>query len=172
MAWQDPTLSPTQADSLPPIPMGSGMPPMSSYGPMLPSWNKETMDLLVDVEIPKSLMEEGRNKLLFVWYKKILMQLQFGNYTAADQRKFIKDLQYILFLAAQEGNEQIVFEAQLIFVSNLMMSKGRSDKPDGLRERVIWAMSIMKNIFSEEKPKRPDEAKGIFSNLPFVGGNR
>ena len=127
------------------------------------------MDLLVDIEIPPSLMKDGRNTHLIVWSKKILMQFQFGNYTGADQKKLIKDLQYILFLAAQEGNDQIVLESQLIFVANMMLFKGRSDKPDGLRERVIWAMSIMKNIFAEEKPKRPEENKGIL-NLPFGGG--
>ena len=79
----------------------------------------------------------------------------------------IKDLRYILFLAQQEGNEQIVFEEQLLFISNMEISKGRSDKPDGMRERVMWIMQIMKNFFGNEEAKRPEENKGTFK-LPFM----
>jgi hypothetical protein len=170
--WQDPAkpIEYQDEDQLPAIPPQSGgMPPVSSYGPMAPSWNKETMDLLVDIEIPKEILDHGENRKLLVWTKKILMQMQFGNYTAADQKKFIKDLQYIIFLSHQGGKQQIAIEAQLILVANLQLSKGRSDKPDGLRERVLWAMSIMKNIFTEEKAKRPEENRSIL-NLPFGRG--
>ena len=80
----------------------------------------------------------------------------------------VKDLRYIIFISQQEGNEQLVFEEQIMFVSNMMISKGRSDKPDGLRERTMWIMQIMKNIFGEEQAKRPDEAKGLLSGLPFM----
>jgi hypothetical protein len=97
------------------------------------------------------------------------MQLQFGNYTGADQRKMIKALRYIIFLSQQEGNDQIVFEEQLLFISNLLISKGRSDKPDGLRERTAWIMTMVKNIFQTDDPKRPEENKGTF-NIPFLGG--
>jgi hypothetical protein len=147
--------------------MSSGLPPMSSYGPAPPTWTAETMKLLVNIEIPKEIMNQGSNKNLIVWYKEALMQLQFGNYTAADQRRMIKHLRYILFLAQQEGNEQIVIEEQLMFISELEISKGRSDKPDGLRERTMWIMQVIKNIFGNDEPKRPEENKSTW-NLPFV----
>jgi hypothetical protein len=95
------------------------------------------------------------------------MQLQFGNYTGKDQQKMIKALRYIIFLSQQEGNDQIVFEEQLIFISNMMISKGRSDKPDGIRERTAWVMQILKNTFTQEEAKRPEENKGTF-HLPFM----
>ena len=178
MVWQDPSApkstepSPSQDPYIFPPMSGGMLPPISSYGGPTQTWNKETMELLVNIEIPKEILEKGNNKQLFVWYKQALMQLQFGNYTAADQRKMISDLHYIIFLSQQEGNEQLVFEFQLIFISNMMISKGRSDKPDGLRERTMWIMQVMKQIFGEDKPKRPDESKsGWLSNLPF-GGNR
>ena len=135
------------------------------------TWNKETMELLVNIEIPKEVLAQGRNPQLFVWYKQALMQLQFGNFTKRDQDIMVKDLRYIIFLSQQDGNEQMVFEEQLIFISNLMISKGRSDKPDGLRERTMWIMQMMKNIFSQEEAKRPEESKGGW-NIPFMGGNR
>jgi hypothetical protein len=95
------------------------------------------------------------------------MQLQFGNYTGKDQQKMIKALRYIIFLSQQEGNDQIVFEEQLIFISNMMISKGRSDKPDGIRERTAWIMQMIKNIFQQDEAKRPEENKGTF-HLPFM----
>lgn len=143
---------------------------MASYGAPGQTWNKETMELLVQIEIPEEFMK-GRNKHLFVWFKQALMQLQFGNYTKKDQDKMISDLRYIIFLAQQEGNEQIVFEEQLMFISNLMISKGRSDKPDGMRERTMWIMQMIKNIFSQEEVRKPDENTSKF-NIPFMGGNR
>jgi hypothetical protein len=170
MVWQDPSEpQPLPPSDSPPqqMPISGGLPPISSYGMPGQTWNKETMELLVNIEIPKEILNKGCNKQLFVWYKQALMQLQFGNYTAADQRKMIKALRYIIFLSQQEGNEQIVFEEQLLFISNMMISKGRSDKPDGLRERTMWIMQMIKNIFSDEKAKRPDENKGTF-NIPFM----
>jgi hypothetical protein len=175
MVWQDPsepvkpadTSSSSQQPSAPMPPMGSSLPPISSYGSPGQTWNKETMELLVNIEIPKSILEQGRNQQLFVWYKQALMQLQFGNYTGKDQQKMIKALRYIIFLSQQEGNDQIVFEEQLIFISNMMISKGRSDKPDGIRERTAWVMQILKNTFTQEEAKRPEENKGTF-HLPFM----
>lgn len=164
--WEDPSEQPAgQTQAPPPVP--TSLPPIPSYGMPGQTWNKETMELLVNIEIPKEVLDKGSNKQLFVWYKQALMQLQFGNYTVGDQRKMIKALRYIIFLAQQDGNEQIVFEEQLLFISAMMISKGRSDKPDGLRERTMWIMQMMKNIFSEEKPKRPEENKGTF-NIPFM----
>jgi len=173
MVWQDPsepsksTTTEPAPQSAPLPPMGSSLPPISSYGSPGQTWNKETMELLVNIEIPKAILEKGRNQQLFVWYKQALMQLQFGNYTAKDQQKMIKALRYIIFLSQQEGNDQIVFEEQLIFISNMMISKGRSDKPDGIRERTAWIMQMIKNIFSQEEAKRPEENKGTF-HLPFM----
>lgn len=135
------------------------------------TWNKETMELLVNIEIPKEVLAQGRNPQLFVWYKQALMQLQFGNFTKRDQDTMVKDLRYIIFLSQQDGNEQMVFEEQLIFISNLMISKGRSDKPDGMRERTMWVMQIIKNMFSQEDAKRPEESKGGWT-IPFTGGSR
>ena len=158
-------------DPLPSMPQGgapmggSSLPPMSSYGPMLPAWNKEMMDLLVDIEIPPQYMQTELMKKVFIWSKKVLMQLQFGNYTGAVQRKMIKDLQYILFLGGQDGNEGLVAEAQFIFVANMMIYKGRSDMPDGIRERIAWIMGINKNVFSEDRPARPAENKGILGSI-------
>ena len=126
------------------------------------------MELLVQIEIPQGMFKEG-NANLFVWFKQALMQLQFGNYTKKDQENMIKDLNYIIFISQQDGNEQLVFEMQLLFISNMMISKGRSDKPDGLRERTMWIMQMMKNIFTQEEAKRPDEQKGGW-NIPFSGG--
>jgi hypothetical protein len=173
MVWQDPS-EPTKpvvqeqsTQSAPLPPMGSSLPPISSYGAPGQTWNKETMELLVNIEIPKHILESGRNSQLFVWYKQALMQLQFGNYTSKDQQKMIKALRYIIFLSQQEGNDQIVFEEQLLFISNLLISKGRSDKTEhGIRERTAWIMQILKNTFTTEEAKRPDENKGTFS-LPF-----
>jgi len=172
MVWQDPSEPPKQSDQPAPsqqqqMPMTSSLPPISSYGSPGQTWNKETMELLVNIEIPKHILEEGRNSQLFVWYKQALMQLQFGNYTAKDQQKMIKALRYIIFLSQQEGNDQIVFEEQLIFISNMMISKGRSDKPDGIRERTAWIMQMIKNIFQQDEAKRPEENKGTF-HLPFM----
>ena len=166
MVWQDPSDPKSQSSSAP-APVSSSLPPIASYGVPGQTWNKETMELLVNIEIPKSILEEGRNSQLFVWYKQALMQLQFGNYTASDQKKMIKALRYIIFLSQQEGNDQIVFEEQLIFISNMMISKGRSDKPDGIRERTAWIMQMIKNIFANEDVKRPEENKGTF-HLPFM----
>lgn len=143
------------------------MPPMSSYGPILPAWNQEMMQLLVDIEIPETYLDTALGKRVFVWTKKILMQMQFGNYTASVQRKLIRDLQYIIFLGAQDGNDGIVAEAQLIFVANLMMLKGRSDMPDGIRERIAWIMGINKNVFQDERIQKPTESKGLF-NWPWA----
>ena len=174
MAWKDP-LSNVAVDPLPqeqPQPQSpspsSSLPPMSSYGPIMPAWNREMMELLVDIEIPPEYMQSDLMKKIFVWSKKILMQLQFGNYTGAIQKKLIKDLQYIIFLGGQDGNEGLVAEAQLIFVANMMIYKGRSDMPDGIRERIAWILGINKNIFSDERPARPAENKGIL-NLPWGG---
>lgn len=171
MAWQDPTQpvkDDAPASSQPAtMPVTSSLPPVSSYGAPGQTWNRETMDLLVDIEIPKEYLT-GPNKNLFVWCKTVLKQIQFGNYTRKDQEAMVKDLRYIIFISQQEGNEQLVFEEQIMFVSNMMISKGRSDKPDGLRERTMWIMQIMKNIFGEEQAKRPDEAKGLLSGLPFM----
>lgn len=146
------------------------MPPMSSYGPVMPAWNQEMMELLVDIEIPAEYLNNDLGRRVFVWTKKILMQMQFGNYTGTIQKKLIKDLQYIIFLGAQEGNEGIVAESQLIFVANLMMLKGRSDLPDGIRERIAWIMGINKNVFTDERVPKPTESKGLI-NWPW-GGNR
>ena len=180
MVWKDPSdpnasagaaAAPVDASSIPspaPALSGGSLPPMSSYGAPGQSWNKEMMELLVDIEIPMQYLS-GANEKLFIWFKKVLMQIQFGNYTKADQADMIKDLRYIIFLSQQDGNEQIVFEEQLMFISNMMISKGRSDKPDGLRERTMWVMQILKNVFSQEEAKRPDEA-GNKLNLPFLGG--
>ena len=150
-----------------PIPMPAQLPPMSSYGTPTPGWNQEMMELLVDIEIPEEYMNNELGQKVFVWYKKVLMQMQFGNYTAAVQRKLIKDLQYILFLGSQEGNEGLVFEAQLIFIANLMILKGRSDLPDGMRERTMWISQWIKNIFGDERIPKPTENKGILSNMPW-----
>ena len=176
MAWNDPTQPKeeqgggTQSQTTSVTPTQSSLPPVSSYGMPGQTWNKETMELLVDIEIPAQYLKDGGNNHLFVWAKKILMQMQFGNYTKADQTAMIKDLRYIIFISQQDGNEQLVFEEQLLFVSNMMISKGRSDKPDGLRERTAWIMSMMKNIFSQEDARRPEESKGVWNNLPFGGG--
>jgi hypothetical protein len=168
MAWQDPTITKTEeVNSQPSPPQASTLPPISSYGAPGQTWNVETMKLLVEIEIPQGMFK-GHNEKLFVWFKQALMQIQFGNYTKKNQEEMIKDLRYILFLAQQEGNEQIVFEEQLLFVSNMEISKGRSDKPDGLRERTMWIMQIMKNMFGQEDAKRPEENKGTFK-VPFVG---
>ncbi|MDD2246340.1 MAG: hypothetical protein PHC39_04580 [Proteiniphilum sp.] len=176
MVWLDPS-APKAQEPIPQDPFvmpsvsGGMLPPISSYGGPTPTWNKETMELLVNIEIPKEILEKGNNKQLFVWYKQALMQLQFGNYTAADQRKMIADLHYIIFLSQQDGNEQLVFEFQLLFISNMMISKGRSDKPDGVRERTAWISQWTKSIFGDDKPKRPEEAsKGGLFNIPFTGG--
>jgi len=176
MAWTDPTQPPSDTSQQTPLPtttpaQSPSLPPISSYGMPGQTWNKETMELLVNIEIPKEVLAQGRNPQLFVWYKQALMQLQFGNFTKRDQDIMVKDLRYIIFLSQQDGNEQMVFEEQLIFISNLMISKGRSDKPDGLRERTMWIMQMMKNIFSQEEAKRPEESKGGW-NIPFMGGNR
>ena len=176
MAWTDPTQPPSDTSQQAPLPattpaQSPSLPPISSYGMPGQTWNKETMELLVNIEIPKEVLAQGRNPQLFVWYKQALMQLQFGNFTKRDQDIMVKDLRYIIFLSQQDGNEQMVFEEQLIFISNLMISKGRSDKPDGLRERTMWIMQMMKNIFSQEEAKRPEESKGGW-NIPFMGGNR
>ncbi len=170
MVWVDP-LSPItdMPKDQAPIQTQPQLPPMSSYGPMLPAWNEQMMKLLVDIEIPKEYMQSDLMKKVFVWSKGILMQMQFGNYTASVQRKLIRDLQYIIFLGAQDGNEGIVAEAQLIFVANMMMLKGRSDMPDGLRERIAWIMGINKNVFSDERASRPTENKGILASF---WGNR
>lgn len=155
-------------DPYPSSPMGSSaLPPIQSYGQPGQTWNKETMELLVDIEIPKEVLDKGRNVNLIMWTKKVLMQLQFGNYTAADRKQFVKALRYILFLSQQEGNDQIVFEEQLILVAKLMLSKGSSDKPDGIRERTFWGMQLIKNIFSQDEAKRPEENKSTW-NLPFT----
>ncbi len=168
MTWQDPTISKSEeSTSQPSPPSTSTLPPISSYGSPGQTWNVETMKLLVEIEIPQGMFE-GHNKKLFVWFKQALMQIQFGNYTKKNQEEMIKDLRYILFLAQQEGNEQIVFEEQLLFVSNMEISKGRSDKPDGLRERTMWIMQIMKNMFGQDDAKRPEENKGTFK-IPFIG---
>jgi len=176
IVWQDPSepvKSTTSGTSAPvqqqQAPMPSSLPPISSYGSPGQTWNKETMELLVNIEIPKHILEQGRNSQLFVWYKQALMQLQFGNYTGADQRKMIKALRYIIFLSQQEGNDQIVFEEQLLFISNLLISKGRSDKPDGVRERTAWIMQMIRNTFTQDEAKRPEENKGTW-NIPFIGG--
>jgi hypothetical protein len=176
MAWTDPTQPSSDTSQQAPLPattpaQSPSLPPISSYGMPGQTWNKETMELLVNIEIPKEVLAQGRNPQLFVWYKQALMQLQFGNFTKRDQDIMVKDLRYIIFLSQQDGNEQMVFEEQLIFISNLMISKGRSDKPDGLRERTMWIIQIMKNIFSQEEAKRPEESKGGW-NIPFAGGNR
>ena len=176
MAWTDPTQPSSESSQPAPLPattpaQSPSLPPISSYGMPGQTWNKETMELLVNIEIPKEVLAQGRNPQLFVWYKQALMQLQFGNFTKRDQDIMVKDLRYIIFLSQQDGNEQMVFEEQLIFISNLMISKGRSDKPDGLRERTMWIMQMMKNIFSQEEAKRPEESKGGW-NIPFMGGNR
>lgn len=168
MAWQDPTLTKeaeTASQPSPPAP-STTLPPVSSYGSPGQQWNEQTMKLLVEIEIPQNMFTE-HNAKLFVWFKQALMQIQFGNYTKKNQEEMIKDLRYILFLAQQEGNEQIVFEEQLLFISNMEISKGRSDKPDGMRERVMWIMQIMKNFFGNEEAKRPEENKGTFK-LPFM----
>jgi len=146
---------------------GMGLPPISSYGPPIPAWNKEMMELLVDIEIPQEYLNNDLGKRVFIWTKKILMQLQFGNYTGAIQKTLIKELQYIIFLGGQEGNEGIVAEEQLIFIANLMMLKGRSDLPDGIRERVAWIMTqaVNKSVFSDERPARPTESKGLLNKL-------
>lgn len=150
------------------VPMGGGaLPPIQSYGTPAQTWNKETMELLVDIEIPADALKKGRNTNLIMWTKKVLMQLQFGNYTSADRKQFVKALRYILFLSQQEGNDQIVFEEQLILVAKLMLSKGSSDKPDGIRERTFWGMQLIKNIFSQDEAKRPEENKSTW-NLPFT----
>lgn len=146
---------------------GSSLPPVQSYGQPGLTWNKETMELLVDIEIPKEALDKGRNINLIMWTKKVLMQLQFGNYTANDRKQFVKALRYILFLSQQEGNDQIVFEEQLILVAKLMLSKGSSDKPDGIRERTFWGMQLIKNIFSQDEVKKPEENKSTW-NLPFT----
>ena len=159
--YSDPTLG-----NLNPAGVGA-LPPIQSYGQPGMTWNKETMELLVDIEIPKESLSNGRNTNLFVWAKKVLMQLQFGNYTAKDRKRMIKALRYIIFMSQQEGNEQIVFEEQLMFVSELMISKGSSDKPDGMRERTFWGMQLIKNIFSQDEAKRPEENKSTW-NLPFM----
>lgn len=176
--WKDPkepTEGLTQRDGVGQEPMpqpmyGGGMPPTSAYGSPGQTWNKETMELLVDIEIPKESLTVGGNEKLLIWTKKVLMQIQFGNYTSSDQKKMIKDLRYILILAQQEGNDQIVYEEQLIFIMNMQISKGRSDKPDGLRERTMWIMQILKNVFANEDVKKPDENSSKL-NIPF-GGNR
>jgi hypothetical protein len=147
---------------------GGGMPPTSAYGNPGQTWNKETMELLVDIEIPKESLSIGGNEKLLIWTKKVLMQIQFGNYTSSDQKKMIKDLRYILILAQQEGNDQIVYEEQLMFIMNMQISKGRSDKPDGLRERTMWIMQILKNVFANEEVKKPDENSSKL-NIPFTG---
>jgi len=173
MAWNDPTQPKEESStttSSPAPPATQSLPPISSYGQPGQTWNKETMELLVAIEIPKEMFKDG-NANLFVWFKQALMQLQFGNYTKRDQDAMISDLNYIIFLSQQDGNEQMVFERQLLFISNMMISKGRSDKPDGLRERTMWIMQMLKNIFSQEDAKRPEENKGMWSNLPF-GGNK
>jgi hypothetical protein len=126
------------------------------------------MELLVDIEIPKESLSTGGNEKLLIWTKKVLMQIQFGNYTSSDQKKMIKDLRYILILAQQEGNDQIVYEEQLMFIMNMQISKGRSDKPDGLRERTMWIMQILKNVFANEEVKKPDENSSKL-NIPFTG---
>jgi hypothetical protein len=174
MAWIDP-MAPqpqpqqdSQTQQPPPLPSGMGLPPMSSYGALQPAWNKEMMDLLVDIEIPDEYMQGELMQRIFVWTKKILMQMQFGNYTASIQKKLIKDLQFIIFLGAQDGNDGVVAEAQLIFVANLMIYKGRSDMPDGIRERIAWIMGINKNVFSDERVPKPVEHKGILG-LPWGG---
>jgi hypothetical protein len=177
IVWQDPSepvKSTTSGTSAPvqqqQAPMPSSLPPISSYGSPGQTWNKETMELLVNIEIPKHILEQGRNSQLFVWYKQALMQLQFGNYTGADQRKMIKALRYIIFLSQQEGNDQIVFEEQLLFISTLMISKGRSDKPEhGIRERTAWIMQVIKNSITTDEAQRPAENKGTW-NIPFIGG--
>jgi len=150
---------------------GGSLPPMSSYGPMLPAWNEAMMTLLVDIEIPEDYMKTPLMKKVFIWSKKVLMQLQFGNYTSSIQKKMIKDLQMILFLGGQEGNEGLVAEAQFIFVANMQIYKGRSDMPDGIRERIAWIMGINKQVFSEDRPARPAENKGILGSI-WGGGNR
>jgi len=103
MAWNDPTQPKEEqpsssGGSTTTTPVQSSLPPISSYGVPGQTWNKETMELLVDMEIPIESLKEGRNGQLFVWYKKALMQLQFGNYTKADQTAMIKDLRYIIFI--------------------------------------------------------------------------
>jgi hypothetical protein len=155
-------------EPLPQSMYGGGMPPTSAYGNPGQTWNKETMELLVDIEIPKISLASGGNEKLLIWTKKVLMQIQFGNYTSSDQKKMIKDLRYILILAQQEGNDQIVFEEQMIFIMNMQISKGRSDKPDGLRERTMWIMQILKNVFSNDDVKKPDENSSKL-NIPFGG---
>lgn len=171
MVWTDPTApkqeppQDQQPSQQPPMPSGMGLPPMSSYGALQPAWNKEMMDLLVDVEIPIEYMQGELMQRVFVWTKKILMQMQFGNYTASIQKKLIKDLQFIIFLGAQDGNDGIVAEAQLIFIANLMILKGRSDMPDGIRERIAWIMGINKNVFSDERVQKPVEHKGMLGGL-------
>ena len=173
MVWEDPTAKPKEdptqynPQSLP-SPTTSQLPPISSYGQPGISWNKETMELLVDIEIPKDILAKGQNEKLFIWTKKCLMQLQFGNYTEKDYKRLVKDLWEIIWVSQQEGNEQIAYELQLMFISKLQISKGRSDKPDGLRERTMWIMQMIKNIFQEDQAKRPEESASKW-HLPFMG---
>jgi hypothetical protein len=144
----------------------SGLPSMGSYGPMYPSWNKEMMALLTELEIPEDIIRDNpRLKRMFMFTKRILIHFGFTNITGTDHKRIRMALEDILMLSGQEGSEDLCEERMLMLISDIMLYKSRSDKPDGLRERPMWVMAILKNILGEEKVQRPTEKKGW--SLPF-----
>jgi hypothetical protein len=176
-AWQDPSkpapaqeqTAPVQDPSFASLPiMGSSMPPMSSYGMPGPTWNKETMDLIVGVCIPPEILLKPEYKDFVIFAAKILQQIQFSNFTRADIRDILIDVRQIFFLSQSDGNEQLFREEQLMLIFKVQAMKARNDSPDGIRERTAWLTSIGRTIFGEDKPKHPEESKGGW-NMPFKG---
>lgn len=140
-----------------------------SAGPV--PWNKEMMALLTDVPIPDEVMRDPKYNKLWLWTNRVLIHMSLTGLSPGDMRRLRKDLEYILILSHQEGAEMLCAERQLMFVAELELSKSVPDSQHGIRERVMWIMSMVKNIFGEESAQRPSEHKGGL-NIPFLGNGR
>lgn len=174
MSWQDniPKDTPQQESGTSSGYGGTTMFPSggSIAGGIVP-WNKEMMQFLTEVPIPEYIMQDPKYEKLWLWTKRVLIHMSLTGLSVADKNRLRKDLEYILILAHQDGAEMLCAERQLMFVAELELSKSIPDPVHGVRERIAWLMSMVKNIFAEDGGQRPSESKSGL-NLPFLGGGR
>jgi hypothetical protein len=151
--------------------MTSGLPPVSSYGQVAPSFNEKLAELAIGTNLSikgVDIADISELPTLFYFITDNWRHFQLSNLRGKDQRDIERSIADIHMLAGQDGNEFMCKLKQIELLNSVYLFKSRSDLDD-MRERKIWTLQTQQ--MQQGEIKRPKEGSGGFLSF-FSGKNK